>query len=59
MSGDVLLPVDPKLGRARHDGFKWVTLDEARYMLPEPVRDVIAWAENTTGLSSVVPPLNT
>jgi bis(5'-nucleosidyl)-tetraphosphatase len=36
--GDVRLPVNPELGRAEHDEFRWLRCDEARALLVPRVR---------------------
>ena len=42
---DVSLPVNPELGRAEHDEFRWVTYDEALPMLSPRVVSVLKWAQ--------------
>lgn len=41
---DIHLPVNPELGRAEHDEFRWVDHDEARQMLPPRLQPILAWA---------------
>lgn len=36
--GEVRLPVNPELGRAEHDEFRWLRFDEARALLVPRVR---------------------
>lgn len=40
---DVVLPVNPVLGRPEHHEGRWVTLDEARALLPPRLQPILAW----------------
>ncbi|UHD16711.1 bis(5'-nucleosyl)-tetraphosphatase [Thiocapsa bogorovii] len=42
--GDVALGINPQLGFAEHQEFRWVTEAEARALLNERVRTVLDWA---------------
>jgi 8-oxo-dGTP pyrophosphatase MutT (NUDIX family) len=50
-TGDVHLPFSPELGRPEHHEHRWVTVDEARRLLPPRLQPILAWAaaliENT------------
>jgi 8-oxo-dGTP pyrophosphatase MutT (NUDIX family) len=41
----VSLPINAELGRAEHHEFRWVTLAEAKRLLPERLQPVLAWAQ--------------
>ena len=43
--GLVSLPVNPELGRAEHNEYRWVPAREARALLSPRVLDVLDWAE--------------
>lgn len=40
----VTLPVNPELGRPEHHEWRWVSLEEARKLLPERLLPVLDWA---------------
>ncbi len=40
----VTLPVSPELGRAEHDEWRWVDVDEAGRLLPPRLQPILAWA---------------
>jgi bis(5'-nucleosidyl)-tetraphosphatase len=42
--GDVSLPVNPELGRAEHDEFRWTSAAEARGLLNARLLRVLDWA---------------
>lgn len=42
---DVVLPVNPVLGRPEHHEGRWVTIDEARALLPPRLQPILAWVE--------------
>jgi 8-oxo-dGTP pyrophosphatase MutT (NUDIX family) len=42
---DVVLPVNPALGRPEHHEGRWVTLAEARALLPPRLQPILAWVE--------------
>lgn len=44
-AGDVTLPVNPALGRAEHDEFRWVSFAEAKRLLVPRVQRIAEWAE--------------
>jgi bis(5'-nucleosidyl)-tetraphosphatase len=44
-SGDVVLPVNPKLGRPEHHEFRWLELDAAARLLPPRLQAVLRWAQ--------------
>ncbi len=41
--GEVMLPVNPELGRPEHHEFRWVSLDEAERLIPDRLRPILAW----------------
>jgi bis(5'-nucleosidyl)-tetraphosphatase len=53
-SREVDLPINPQLGRAEHQEYRWVTYEEAQKLLVPRVREVLNWAHNqlTSQLSS-------
>ncbi len=46
---DVKLPVNPELGRAEHDEFKWVDYDTAERIVSPRVQQVLRWASRIIG----------
>ena len=44
-SGNVVLPVNPKLGRPEHHEFRWLDLDAAALLLPARLQSVLRWAQ--------------
>jgi bis(5'-nucleosidyl)-tetraphosphatase len=44
--GEVVLPVNPHLGRPEHHEFRWVDFDAARQLLPPRLRSVLRWAQS-------------
>lgn len=42
---DVVLGINPELGRAEHHEFRWMTYEEARALLVPRLQKVIDWAE--------------
>lgn len=42
---EVILPVNPELGRPEHHEYRWVTADEARALLGPRLRAILDWAE--------------
>ncbi|MCU0834422.1 MAG: NUDIX domain-containing protein [Chromatiaceae bacterium] len=56
LTGDVILPLSPELGRPEHDEARWVRLDEAPALLNERVAAALAWARrrlSAAGYSAV------
>jgi 8-oxo-dGTP pyrophosphatase MutT (NUDIX family) len=43
---DVVLPVNPALGRPEHHEGRWVTPAEARALLPPRLQPILAWVEH-------------
>jgi bis(5'-nucleosidyl)-tetraphosphatase len=43
-SGQVVLAVNPELGRPEHHEYRWINYAEARKLLVERVRDILDWA---------------
>jgi len=41
------LPINPEIGRAEHEEYRWVTYDEALNLVSARVRSVLEWSENT------------
>ena len=39
------LPINPAIGRAEHEEFRWVTHDEALSLVSARVRSVLEWSE--------------
>lgn len=48
-AGEVMLPVNPDLGRPEHEEFKWVSRDDAEKLVRPRVARVLAWAESHVG----------
>ncbi len=46
---DVVLPVNPELGRPEHDEYRWVTYDEGLRLLNGRLRPVLEWAAHRSG----------
>ena len=42
--GEVVLPVNPQLGRPEHHEFRWADFDAARRLLPPRLLPVLRWA---------------
>jgi bis(5'-nucleosidyl)-tetraphosphatase len=42
---DVILGINPLLGKAEHSEFRWLTFDEARKLLVPRVKSALDWAE--------------
>jgi 8-oxo-dGTP pyrophosphatase MutT (NUDIX family) len=40
----VVLPINPELGRPEHDEFRWVSHPGARWLLPPRLQPILAWA---------------
>jgi 8-oxo-dGTP pyrophosphatase MutT (NUDIX family) len=53
--GDVVLGINPQLGFAEHQEFRWVSEEEARRLLNDRVRAVLDWAVQRTGESPEAP----
>jgi 8-oxo-dGTP pyrophosphatase MutT (NUDIX family) len=47
---DVMLPINPDLGRAEHSEFRWVDYDEAMQLVSPRVRPVVKWAAQVMNL---------
>lgn len=45
-AGEVTLPVNPELGHAEHNEYRWVTYQEARALLPPRLQPILHWAES-------------
>lgn len=45
VEGDVYLPVNPNLGRAEHEEFRWVTYNEAQNLIGSRIRQILNWAD--------------
>ena len=41
------LPVNPELGHPEHNEYRWVTMDEARALLPARLQPVLRWIVDT------------
>jgi bis(5'-nucleosidyl)-tetraphosphatase len=44
-TGEVVLPVNPELGRPEHHEFRWLELGAAARLLPPRLKPVIRWAQ--------------
>ena len=47
---DVVLPVNPLLGRPEHSEYRWVTRSEAWPLTTPRVRSVLVWSDRVLGL---------
>lgn len=45
----VVLPVNPELGHAEHNEYRWTSLAEASQLLPARLQPVLAWARQRLG----------
>jgi len=43
---NVDLPINPEIGRAEHEEFRWVNYEEALTMVSPRVRSVLDWSQN-------------
>ena len=50
--GDVMLPVNPELGRPEHHEFRWLTYERARERLADRVKPILDWAHELAGCGS-------
>lgn len=41
---DIVLPVNPELGRPEHDEYRWASHAEAQALLPARLQPILAWA---------------
>ncbi len=48
-AGDVVLPMNPELGRPEHHEYRWVTYEVGRRLLGERVRAILDWAHHVAG----------
>jgi 8-oxo-dGTP pyrophosphatase MutT (NUDIX family) len=44
---DIELPVSTALGRPEHHEFRWISLDEAEYLLPPRLTVILDWVKKT------------
>lgn len=44
VTGDVILPVNPELGRPEHHEFRWLQYSDARTLVAERVKPILDWA---------------
>jgi bis(5'-nucleosidyl)-tetraphosphatase len=51
-SGDVVLHVNPELGRPEHHEYRWLTWSAARGLLGDRVRAILDWARERIGAES-------
>jgi 8-oxo-dGTP pyrophosphatase MutT (NUDIX family) len=51
---DVLLPINPELGRPEHHEFRWTECSDAQKLLPERLHSILDWACNR--VSTLQPP---
>lgn len=42
----VIMAINPEIGKAEHDEYKWLTFDDAKKITVRRVQDVLNWAEN-------------
>ena len=40
----IALPINPALGKAEHDEYKWASIEEARNILPPRLQPILEWA---------------
>lgn len=45
----ILLPISEELGRPEHDEYRWVSLDEARSLLPQRLHPILDWTIGLLG----------
>jgi bis(5'-nucleosidyl)-tetraphosphatase len=45
---DVVLGINPELGRAEHDEYRWVDFRQAQLLLGERLRPILHWAARTS-----------
>ncbi len=45
-AGEVVLPINPVLGRAEHHEYRWLELDAAARVVPPRLQSVLRWAES-------------
>lgn len=43
---EVDLPINPQIGKAEHEEFRWVSYDEAVSLVSPRVRSVLEWSQN-------------
>lgn len=41
---EIVLPIDPELGRPEHDEYRWASHAEALKLLPERLQPILEWA---------------
>lgn len=46
---EIVLPINPELGRPEHNEFRWATHAEAQDVLPERLQPILAWAWHRIG----------
>lgn len=46
---EVVLGVNPELGRAEHDEYRWVDVEQAQTLLGERLQQVLQWAMEISG----------
>lgn len=42
---DISLPINPEIGKAEHEEFRWVTFDQAKQLVTPRVRTVLEWCQ--------------
>ncbi len=42
---DIVMQINPELGRAEHEEYKWLTFDEARKIAVPRIKEILDWAE--------------
>jgi bis(5'-nucleosidyl)-tetraphosphatase len=50
-AGDATLPVNPELGRAEHDEFRWLSFADVKRLLVPRVQQIAEWAEGLIAAS--------
>jgi len=48
----IVLPVNPELGHAEHNEYRWVDLEEAQCLLPPRLQPILRWAHKTLTAST-------
>ena len=43
---EIVMGINPVMGKAEHEEYQWLTFDEARYLSVDRITKVLNWAEN-------------
>jgi len=44
------LPINPELGKPEHDGFKWLTYDQASKLVIKRIQEILDWANEVISM---------